>query len=430
MVRLLGLFVLLCFQFHATGQVKKVLFLGNSYTGVNNLPLMIQKLASSAGDSLFFEKNTPGGYTLGYPPNGHLYNQTSLELIAQGSWDYVVLQEQSQFPTIPYYRDNYFFSGGIALDSLIKSANPCTETMMYMTWGRKYGGQQCIETYCSPDFVDFHHMQDSLESAYMNLANHLNATVSPVGISWENSILSGDPIELFMADNSHPSVAGSYLAACTFYATIFHKSPAGLSYHASLEATDANFLQDIAYTTVLTNPSQWNIKQNQIKAGFDFIIQYDSVFFYDTSQHADYYFWDFGDGTTDTTQNPVHHYSQNGFYLVKQVVRNECDTDSTTKWISINITGINLIPETNEALVYPVPATDILYIHLNTKSKMPENFDLMIFDITGALIYKATVPVRNDDCISININILPTGTYTMKLSGDQLPCLYNRIIKR
>lgn len=43
---------------------KKVLFLGNSYTAVNNLPQMMADVAVSAGDTLWFDSNTPGGYTL------------------------------------------------------------------------------------------------------------------------------------------------------------------------------------------------------------------------------------------------------------------------------------------------------------------------------------------------------------------------------
>lgn len=33
---------------------------------------------------------------------------------------------------------------------------------------------------------------------------------------------------LFLDDGSHPSPAGTYLAACTFYAAIFNANPAGL----------------------------------------------------------------------------------------------------------------------------------------------------------------------------------------------------------
>lgn len=83
----------------ANGQsiTKRALFLGNSYTGVNNLPQMIADVTTSTGDTLIFGSNTPGGYTL----QGHSTNATSLAKIAVGNWDYVVLQEQSQNPSFP-----------------------------------------------------------------------------------------------------------------------------------------------------------------------------------------------------------------------------------------------------------------------------------------------------------------------------------------
>jgi hypothetical protein len=57
------LVILLIFSVAAFGQSipKKVLFLGNSYTAVNNLPQMVADVASSAGDNLWFDSNTPGG---------------------------------------------------------------------------------------------------------------------------------------------------------------------------------------------------------------------------------------------------------------------------------------------------------------------------------------------------------------------------------
>ena len=42
-------------------QPKKVLFIGNSYTEVNNLPLLVQQVSESAGDRLEYQSNTPGG---------------------------------------------------------------------------------------------------------------------------------------------------------------------------------------------------------------------------------------------------------------------------------------------------------------------------------------------------------------------------------
>src|SRR5690606_26633068 len=76
---------------------RNVLFLGNSYTAVNNLPQMLADMAASTGDTLIFDSNTPGGYTF----QNHVSNPQTLNKIMAGNWDYVVLQEQSQFPSFP-----------------------------------------------------------------------------------------------------------------------------------------------------------------------------------------------------------------------------------------------------------------------------------------------------------------------------------------
>src|SRR5687768_13694632 len=71
-----------------------VLFLGNSYTGVNNLPQLVHDVALSAGDTLAFDSYTPGGYQL----VDHSIDVTSQNKIMTGGWDYVVIQGQSQEP--------------------------------------------------------------------------------------------------------------------------------------------------------------------------------------------------------------------------------------------------------------------------------------------------------------------------------------------
>ena len=115
---------------------KKVLFLGNSYTAYNNLPQLVADVALSAGDTVVFSSNTPGGYTF----QGHSTNATSLSLLAAGDWDHVVLQEQSQLPSFPQGQvQTSCFPFARALDSIAQSLNPCVKTIFYMTWGRKNG---------------------------------------------------------------------------------------------------------------------------------------------------------------------------------------------------------------------------------------------------------------------------------------------------
>jgi hypothetical protein len=209
-----------------------VLYLGNSHTFWHDLPQLTSNLALSNGDTINYESNTPGGCTLGHPQNGHLFNSTSLSLINSFDWDFVILQEHSLFAVIGYYRDTYMFPGAKVLDSLIKNNHYCTKTIIQLIWGKKNGGEHCINTHCSIDFEDFAHMQDSLTSEYLRLGDTLSCIVAPTGVAWQHSIHNGDPIELFDPDENHPSLAGTYLTACVYYSILFHKYSEEIQYTA------------------------------------------------------------------------------------------------------------------------------------------------------------------------------------------------------
>jgi hypothetical protein len=221
----------------------KVLFLGNSYTYVNDLPFMFSNLSLSGGKYVVTGMSAPGGYML----ENHKSDSTSVNLIKRGTWNFVVLQEQSQVPAIDFYRYGSMYPSARFLDSLIKSYNQ--QTVFFMTWGRENGGQQCIETHCSPVFTSFFHMQDSLKSAYTEISQILNSVLSPVGEAWRTAKLLQPNIDLWQSDESHPSLKGTYLAACVFYSKIFNASPVGLSYTAGLSQADALFLQNCAMQT-------------------------------------------------------------------------------------------------------------------------------------------------------------------------------------
>ena len=135
--KIFSFFVLICFLQILSGQPIRVLFVGNSYTSVNNLPLLFRNVSSSTGDEVEVNSNTPGGCTF----QQHCTNQ-SATLIQQGGWDFVVLQEQSQLPAFPLSQvQSSCFPYAAQLNDMIEQYNPCAETVFYMTWGRKYGDQ-------------------------------------------------------------------------------------------------------------------------------------------------------------------------------------------------------------------------------------------------------------------------------------------------
>lgn len=227
----------------------KVLFIGNSYTYANDLPSLFENLSASGGKIVYTEMQATGGYTL----ENHLNTSETLNAIKKGFWNFVILQEQSQTPVIEYLRYYKMYPSAQKLDSIIKTHNPNAMTVFYMTWGRKNGGQQCIDTSCSPVFSSFFHMQDSLKSSYSMISNILTALLVPVGEAWRTARLIKPYINLWDIDDSHPTLDGSYLAACVFYTKIFNQSPIGLQYYGGLPDTSALFYQQCAWQTVEIN---------------------------------------------------------------------------------------------------------------------------------------------------------------------------------
>ena len=238
-------------------ETKKVLFLGNSYTNFNQLPVLIDNLAQAAGNDLVFDQNTPGGHQLWQ----HASNATTLAKINAEDWDYVVIQAQSQEPSFPPAQvaaNTYPYAD--TLNQQIKSNNPCTEPMFYMTWGRKNGDASNCANY--PPICTYEGMQQRLKESYMQMAADNDASVSPVGVAWKAVRDSFPNIELYNADESHPSLAGSYLAACVFYASIFRETALGNTFTSSLDSLTAYRLQDIGSKTVLDSSWVWRIGLN------------------------------------------------------------------------------------------------------------------------------------------------------------------------
>ncbi len=181
-----------------------MLFIGNSYTFYNGgVDAVVQALARAKGRNLECTASTSGGKTLEW----HWEEGDARSAIARGGWDYVVLQEYSTRPiadALAMHRYARLF------DAEIKNAG--AKTVFYMTWAR------------------FHQPENQrvITRAYDAIAKELNALVARVGPAWERVLEQRPDLKLLTDDRSHPTPAGTYLAACVFYATLTGDSPEGL----------------------------------------------------------------------------------------------------------------------------------------------------------------------------------------------------------
>ena len=339
---------LLLIPIFSVAQTYDVLFIGNSYIYYNDLPIMLDNLANSLGDDINFEQSTPGGETL----EGHSNSPLTINKINQSNWDYVILQGQSQRSALsPAYVSTNVTPFAQQLVNLIESSSSCSEPLFFMTWGRKNGDQ----SYCAfyPPVCTFDGMQSRLRDSYLNYGFNNSATISPVGIAWKRVMNQNSNINLYRSDNSHPSQRGTYLTACTFYATIFKKSPIGASFKPSaMNQSTATFLQTIAHQVVLDSLATWNI----FNADFEYTIvntASPTIYFNNLSSNYENLVWSFGDGTTSTSINPTHQYSSPGNFTVTLTIytNSGCLIDSISQNIDIIFTNVNEINQNQEVII-------------------------------------------------------------------------------
>lgn len=393
-----------CSILNGQSQTKRALFLGNSYTYVNDLPQMIADVAVSTGDTLLFDSNAPGGYTL----QGHSTNATSLAKIASGNWDYVVLQEQSQYPSFPISRvEAEVFPYAHILDSLINAQNSCAETVFYMTWGRKNGDASNCASW--PPVCTYAGMDSLLNLRYRMMAENNNAILSPVGAVWKHIRQNFPLIDLYQADESHPSVAGTYAAACSFYTTLFRKDPTLITFNSTLSPTDAVNIRAATKLIVYDSLMNWHIGEYDPSANFTYSVSNgNQITFTNSSANATNFYWNYGDGNTSTSANPTHLYTEPGSYTVT-LIADKCGiSDTISQIINITSLGINEIANTKNFIVYPNPSTTIL----NVKQELSNNIIYKIVSITGQIIQTGTI---NNSEKQINISSLIEGVYFLQL---------------
>lgn len=403
-MRILLLCLALLFSLFIQGQIQRVAFLGNSYTQYNNLPQLIADCASSVGDSLETERSTPGGYTL----EAHSTNENSLALIMQGNWDFVVLQEQSQRPSFPIEQvEEDVFPYALLLDSVNNAYNPCGESMLYMTWGRKNGDASNCGWW--PPVCTYLGMDSLLHLRYMMMADSNDAVVSPVGAVWRYIRQTYPNIELYAADESHPSLAGSYAAACSFYTAIYKKDPTLITYHSTLDPATATNIRMAAKLVVFDNLSHWFLSGGELVS--DFSYEYLGGYTYqftNLSENASGQLWDFG-AETDTTTHPIYTFPGAGIYNVVLSSFNACDTIERSRIIAVIETGVNQDNTAGKWLVYPNPIEDMLYLQKNT----PGDVSVEFFNLKGELMMSQDRFSGN----TIDVSGLAGGTYFIKIKG-------------
>ena len=209
---------------HSPAASLNVLFIGNSFTARNNVPGLIAQLAAARGKQFAHRLIQAGGASL----RMHWNKGEAQQAMQQTRYDYVVLQEQS---TLPVKNPQRMHENIRLFDQAIKDSG--AKTALYLTWAR----QNAPET------------QAAMTTAFTTIGAELGATIIPVGIAWQQFLQQHKQPVLHDKDLSHPTFAGSYLAACVFFAVLFGESPIGIACDQMPQA-EAELLQTTVWALV------------------------------------------------------------------------------------------------------------------------------------------------------------------------------------
>jgi len=146
-------------------------------------------------------------------------------------FDAVIVMDCSQCPIHPQLKAT--FHSYAKKDSEIIRKNGA-QPILFMSWAYK----------------DKPEMTALLAEQYTLAGNQNDALVIPAGLAFAKAIGKRPELELYQRDKRHPTLLGTYLAACTTMATVYRKSPVGNSYDAGIDPETAKFLQGVAWDTV------------------------------------------------------------------------------------------------------------------------------------------------------------------------------------
>lgn len=229
-----------------SGAPGSVLFVGNSFfyynNGIHNQVLGLVRAADARQDfraimvtisyagidwhdvDSYFRPNAIGRYSFDAANNVVFTARDKL-------FDVAVVMDCSQCPIHPQLKTVFQEYAKKNAESIRKNG---AEPVFFMSWA----------------YADRPEMTSELAEAYTRAGNEHKALVIPAGLAFARAIAKRPDINLYAPDKRHPTVLGTYLAACTTYASLFNKSPVGLAYSAGIDPAIATFLQGVAWETV------------------------------------------------------------------------------------------------------------------------------------------------------------------------------------
>ena len=230
------------FEQNKDNEPRTILFIGNSYLYYgdslhNHFKRMAEEYLEDYDGSASVKSATIGGSRLKHHNVERLIMPKAISSIEK--FDLVILQGGSSEPLTQENRKEFSYYAKKHIES-IKANN--SKAALYMT-------HAFVEPHKDFDVNQISIIQD----IYTKVGEENNVLVIPVGVAFDIAYKELPDIKLHHDDGTHPNLKGTYLAACTVFASVYGESPIGLKYdyYGAINKEDKKLLQEIAHKATL-----------------------------------------------------------------------------------------------------------------------------------------------------------------------------------
>lgn len=360
------LLLLICTGFSVLSfcQSDEVLFIGNSVTYFNDMPEIFKNIAASKGKNVSITTHTPGG--TGFV--NHVDDPALYQKIKSKNYKYVIMQPGTNESAGHSYPISVTAERGSKIRDSIRKYSPCSKIFLYEI---PYGVPSANE------YNVYFTTQQKIKDSITKMSNLMQVEMVPAGESARNYYNSSPDLALHGSYNDiHPGPKGSYLVAASMYSAIFQDHVFPSTFYNGLPQNTAENFQNIADQVFFNNPDQWNSNVFHLHSDFTAGINGTTVNFTNHSANYTSVLWNFGDGITDSSLNPVHQYASPGTYTVSLTVNKNSCAETYNKIITISSLGTMDQQVQPELTFYPNPVTDFCYIRSKEKIKNITIYDM------------------------------------------------------
>lgn len=377
-------------------QSDEVLFIGNSVTYFNDMPEIFKNIAASKGKNLSVTTHTPGG--TGFV--NHVDDPSLYQKIRSKNYKYVIMQPGTAESAGHSYPVSVTAERGRKIRDSIRKYSPCSKIFLYEI---PYGVPSANE------YNTYFAFQKKIKDSITKMSNLMQVEMVPAGESARHYYNASQDLALHGSYNDiHPGPKGSYLVAASMYSAIFQDHVFPSSFYNGLPQNTAENFQTIADLVFFDNPTQWNSNTFHLHSDFAAGINGTIVNFTNHSANYTSVSWNFGDGITDSSLNPVHQYTAPGSYTVSLTVSKNSCAETFSKIITIGSLGTVDTKMQPELIFYPNPVKDFCYLKSKEKIK-----DIIVYDMAQRKVFDRKNLYTHD--IKLDFSPYSTGAYLISI---------------